>query len=135
MTCRAKCCKEEKIFVLSNELSNIKHAYANSQVNFNFSGKCCFLKNNKCGIYELRPFECRIFPLDIEKINGKIMWIMWLWCPASARINIPVLIKNADKMAKQLGKEYILDYIRYHSAEESKYSSMKFKLIKEVRFI
>ena len=28
-------------------------------------GGCIFIKNNKCSIYDVRPLDCRIFPLDI----------------------------------------------------------------------
>ena len=36
-------------------------------------GKCFFLKNGKCTIYEIRPKICRIYPhWCIKLINGKI---------------------------------------------------------------
>ena len=43
----------------------------------NNNGQCVFYKNNKCEIYEVRPFDCRIFPLDIFMINSKYYWVCY----------------------------------------------------------
>ena len=33
--------------------------------------------NGKCGIHAVRPVDCRLFPLDIQKVDGKYYWIMY----------------------------------------------------------
>jgi len=43
------------------------------------STECIFLDTDTklCSIYENRPFDCRLFPFDINKIDGKFMWILY----------------------------------------------------------
>jgi Fe-S-cluster containining protein len=40
------------------------------------TGECVFW-NNKCEIYDYRPFDCRIFPFDIDYIDGEFYWIVY----------------------------------------------------------
>ena len=42
---------------------------------------CIHVKNNRCQIYKNRPFDCRIYPLDIQKIKNKYYWIIYTTCP------------------------------------------------------
>ena len=54
------------------------------------SNACIFWdeKTNFCSIYEHRPYDCRMFPFDIEWINNEYRWIVyscnpnsdWAWC-------------------------------------------------------
>ncbi len=37
-----------------------------------FNGKCIFLKNNRCTVYESRPSQCRTWPFWNENMNVKI---------------------------------------------------------------
>jgi Fe-S-cluster containining protein len=46
--------------------------------------ECVFWdKNNGCGIYESRPFDCMLFPFDIYKINGEYTWVVYSCNPES----------------------------------------------------
>ena len=36
------------------------------------NGKCIFLKNNRCRVYESRPSQCRTWPFWNENMNAKI---------------------------------------------------------------
>lgn len=47
------------------------------------SDVCVFWNENKCSIYEHRPFDCRAYPFDILKINGKYHWIVYSCNPQS----------------------------------------------------
>ena len=40
-------------------------------------GGCLFYRNNKCQIYDVRPLDCRIFPLDILEAGGHFYWIIY----------------------------------------------------------
>ena len=54
------------------------------------SNTCVFWDEDKkiCSIYENRPFDCRMFPFDIEWANDEYHWIIyscnpnsdWSWC-------------------------------------------------------
>ncbi len=34
-------------------------------------GKCCFLKDNRCTIYNLRPLICRFYPFELKYSEDK----------------------------------------------------------------
>ncbi|MGI9566706.1 MAG: YkgJ family cysteine cluster protein [Nitrosopumilus sp.] len=57
--------------------------------NNNNSNACVFWNEDDsyCSIYEYRPFDCKIFPFDIYKIDGKYMWIMYGCNDNSSNIN------------------------------------------------
>lgn len=45
---------------------------------------CFFYEGGRCGIYNARPFDCRIFPFDIREIEGQLNWIVYTGlCPVS----------------------------------------------------
>ncbi|MEM2894322.1 MAG: YkgJ family cysteine cluster protein [Candidatus Bathyarchaeia archaeon] len=35
------------------------------------NGRCVFLKDNLCSIYELRPVICRFYPFKLERVLGR----------------------------------------------------------------
>jgi uncharacterized protein len=35
---------------------------------------CCFLKENRCSIYNVRPKQCRTFPWWVENLQSKEAW-------------------------------------------------------------
>ncbi len=39
--------------------------------------------NSRCSIYQQRPFDCRAYPFDVLKINGKYHWIVYSCNPDS----------------------------------------------------
>ena len=45
---------------------------------------CAFFANGQCEIYEDRPIDCRLFPVDIrEERDGTLVWIVYTrLCPA-----------------------------------------------------
>ncbi|WP_290900196.1 YkgJ family cysteine cluster protein, partial [Ferroglobus sp.] len=74
-----KCCEEtemqlskhdirriEKLGYKVDEFSEIKDGV---RVLKNVNGKCFFLRNGKCSIYEFRPFGCKLYPIvwDVER--------------------------------------------------------------------
>ena len=42
---------------------------------------CKYARDNRCNLYEDRPLDCRLFPLDIIKENGKYWWCIFTICP------------------------------------------------------
>ncbi len=49
------------------------------------SNSCVFWdeENKNCSIYQYRPFDCRAYPFDILKIDGKYRWIVYSCNPQS----------------------------------------------------
>lgn len=44
--------------------------------------RCVFLDpKGKCSIYERRPLDCRLFPLDIIEEGGDYYWCVFTTCP------------------------------------------------------
>jgi Fe-S-cluster containining protein len=58
-------------------------------------GKCVFLKDNKCTIYELRPLICRFYPFELKFSEDKKIHLFdfTLECPT---INKGKLMTKAD---------------------------------------
>src|SRR5689334_20873206 len=46
-------------------------------------GWCCSFNpdSNTCKIYEDRPICCRIYPLDLMRINNEVWWVIHSECP------------------------------------------------------
>lgn len=49
------------------------------------SHSCIFWDETKriCGIYEHRPYDCRMFPFDIDIVDGEFYWIIYSCNPKS----------------------------------------------------
>jgi Fe-S-cluster containining protein len=45
--------------------------------------RCAFLdrRTGKCRIYDARPLDCRLFPLDIIEEDGEYYWCVFTTCP------------------------------------------------------
>ena len=44
-------------------------------------GKCLFLKNNQCIIYEFRPIICRFYPFELKNLgNNKYLFLFTTKC-------------------------------------------------------
>lgn len=68
-------------FVTYREINNaIKHIMKTKEK----TNECVFFDAEKgCTIYQNRPFDCKIFPFDIYKINGEFTWIVYSCNPNS----------------------------------------------------
>ena len=130
--CGLWCCRGEYPFATPKELKELNI----DKIGQNSDNSCIFLNENKCVVYLKRPFECRMYPFDILKIEEKYMWILWDACPV---IKVANLEENFDNFAKNLlnnySKEFIQDYVRYHEkVKNKKYDNIKFKIIKEMEY-
>ena len=61
-----------KDIIIQNKPIKVIKKKSNSKI-------CTFWDEEKsrCSIYENRPFECRMFPFDIYKIDGKFHWVVY----------------------------------------------------------
>ncbi|MCV0409767.1 YkgJ family cysteine cluster protein [Nitrosopumilus sp.] len=92
--CDHKSCCNDYVtpFLTPNEFQNIKKIkdeyFADKVLIKNIKGyalkkkkdtnECIFWNNAQgCTIYQTRPFDCKLFPFDIYKINGKYTWIVY----------------------------------------------------------
>ena len=90
--------------------------------------QCVFFDNEKgrCKIYSKRPLACRIYPLDLMKLDGELWWVAYPECPIMKRYqnqrNLFPLIKLVSELesatdAKTLKEWENLD--RYHTDIEA----------------
>lgn len=75
--------------ITGNTVTTLKHTKGHD---------CMFLnkKEQGCSIFEIRPFDCRLFPLDITKIGNEYLWILYNHCclPEDA---VPTLLDSAKR--------------------------------------
>jgi Fe-S-cluster containining protein len=51
-----------------------KHNDAKFLLKDNFDAGCCFLENNYCQIYPVRPLQCRTYPFWPENLKSHYRW-------------------------------------------------------------
>ena len=63
---------------------------------------CAFFANGQCEIYEDRPIDCRLFPVDIrEERDGTLVWIVYTrLCPAG--FDRTGLLEHAERLLPAL---------------------------------
>ncbi len=124
--CKSWCCKGENPYTSKGD------GYT-GKIKMKPNGDCEFQEEGKCSIYDKRPFECRTFPFDIKRINGKLMWILWKSCPAHDKIDVKKLLKEREESIKKVySKEYVEAYVKYHEKNEpKKYKAEKYIVLKE----
>jgi len=44
-------------------------------------GKCVFLENNHCTVYQVRPLICRFYPFELSSSDGKYSFLYTEECP------------------------------------------------------
>jgi Fe-S-cluster containining protein len=132
VACGIWCCRGEYPFKTPKMLKELNI----DKIGQNPDNSCIFLSENKCVVYSKRPFECRMYPFDICKIEEKYIWILWDACPATKVANLEENFDNFEKnLLNNYSKEFIQDYVRYHEkTKNKKYDNIKFKIIKEVNF-
>jgi hypothetical protein len=86
-------------------------------------------------VYEKRPFECHIFPFDIQVINEEIFWVLWNICPAAPHQSEKIIDSFEQKFSKRWDSNYIKQYVAYHKNNQpQKYSSNKFTIIRKLNW-
>lgn len=83
---RPKLTQEEKRIGLAQKIFSLDAVDAKGYLKtVNESGicRCQFfnLKENTCGIYPYRPFECQLYPFILHKMDGKVVVSVHLNCP------------------------------------------------------
>ena len=114
--------KLRKLFDIDKYLIKNRNSYCIKTVD----NVCPFYKNG-CSIYEHRPRDCRLFPFDIDKIDGKYYLVLY---------NIKCLSKNVeneniDELINEF-KDYAQEYTSPTLAK--KVSNLPYKIIKEIKF-
>lgn len=119
--CQSWCCKGENPYASQEELKKL----GVKEIASNDDGACIFLINGQCDRYEDRPFECRIFPLDIIEEQGKLLWIRWDICKVQPG--------KPEDFEESFDIDYIKSYADYHKLHQpEKYSEVGYEVLREV---
>lgn len=144
--CIRKCCYTEPIFLTQYDINRIKQKTGLSENEFverkkgyekpiklmrlNKDGECIFFDKNKegknCLIYNIRPVDCQLFPLDVDLRNEKYFLIFYNHC--DLKDNFP------KKMLKeiQLAKSKIIPLLK---PEIKEYAKLPMKLFDQKKWI
>lgn len=71
--------------------------------------------SRQCRIYEVRPLDCRLFPLDIALIENEYVWIMYTSCPVDLRLTRADALEMASRAEKKI-LPWLLKDIRVYAA-------------------
>lgn len=80
----------------------------------NKHGKCVFLKNGECSIYEFRPLGCKLYPLIYDENKGPVIDEL---CPfnkkfKASKTDVKTLIKFINTLKKERSER--LDFYKSH---------------------
>lgn len=69
---------------------------------------CRFHDGGKCGIYDARPIDCRLYPLDILFKDGSYYWILRQYCEITHE-DLNALIEYGQALLPSI-KDHLHDY-------------------------
>ena len=138
LICRGKsCCNLDiahPLFVTQEEMKRIRDLYPDKAESFNKTFPCPFLlEDGLCMIHENKPVDCRLFPFDLIKSDGKFFWIIWkLDC---------LILRDEGKFEEYLSdlevrlipgfSPYLEDYSLFRIDEL--FSKFSYEVLREVR--
>lgn len=96
--------------------------------NLNLNGDNCVFYNEGCTIYDNRPLDCRLFPFDLKKIDGKYYLVLYrLRC-----LNEEMFVKNVKDVENII--EEIKPWIESYTDDSicSKLDSIGYRIVKEI---
>ncbi len=70
---------------------------------------CKYAKENRCQLYQDRPLDCRLFPLDIIEEDGIYYWCIFTICPQHNEIReklIPLIPRLEALITPEIFKQY-----------------------------
>ncbi len=116
--CESKCCQgSEFYFVTDKEIERIKEA---GHTNFHeenllkrINNQCIFFKDNKCIINDIKPEDCKRFPVLHFFDKGVTVYYLDLSCPLSKSLpkeEIDNLIKRTDEFIASMTNEERKNY-------------------------
>ncbi len=76
--------------------------------------KCIFFQKGRCQIYNWRPLDCRLFPVDVHFERGNFFWIVYDFCQLSEN-ELGKLLSYARSEILPLfrDKQELMQYYKY----------------------
>jgi len=88
-----------------------------------------------CSIHETRPFDCRFFPFDIIKIEGKYYWVIWVTgclITKNHRDDFEEYLKENEENLIPKFIDFIDDYANFR-VDEFK-GKFDFEILRKIKF-
>jgi Fe-S-cluster containining protein len=85
--------------------------------------------SGKCNIYDARPIDCRLYPLDVLFQDGKYYWILWQYCEITAE-DLQSLLKYGESILPSIG-EHLHDFA---TIPLETMDNNPFQVVKEIQF-
>ena len=98
-------------------------------------GRCSALHGRLCSIYESRPLDCRLFPLDIVEHKGEYWWCIFLNCRAPdelAAVLVPRIPSLEAAMTPKLWNQF-RQQIALTRSTYPPYAAGNYRLIRRVQ--
>jgi Fe-S-cluster containining protein len=137
-----RCCERGSPFLTNSDISAIASQTGISSDQFvevshdNQHSSCYRIKRNalsgcwfydstsgQCRIYEARPLDCRLFPLDIAFIDNKYAWIMYTSCPVELRLTRADALEMATRAEKEILPRLLSEITVYASLPNDAFGS------------
>ncbi len=110
----SKCCENTEMQLSKHDIKRIeKLGYKKEEFSVekdgirilrNINGKCFFLKNGKCKIYDSRPLGCKLYPIvyDVEKKAA----VVDDFCPIAKEISLKKIKRVERVLFKHISEIY-----------------------------
>jgi len=152
-SCHAKTCCSDHLppFVSDDEFKKIEEATGrsdfvtlreiNNKTKYIMKTKentdeCIFFNSEKgCTIYQNRPFDCKIFPFDIYKINGIYTWIVYSCNPNSDWRWTESILESFEKEWLTSKTMNELEYFTNNERLDQSGKAFSYEILRNVRFI
>ena len=152
-SCHAKTCCSDHLppFVSDDEFKKIEEATGrsdfvtlreiNNKIKYIMKTKentdeCIFFNSEKgCTIYQNRPFDCKIFPFDIYKINGIYTWIVYSCNPNSDWRWTEPILESFEKEWLTSKTMNELEYFTNNERLDQSGKAFSYEILRNVRFI
>jgi Fe-S-cluster containining protein len=101
----------------------------------NIKSPCAYLtETGMCGCYDIRPFDCRLFPFDLIKEEGKFYWVIWdVDCPIikEERHKFNDYLHEHERMLIPKIKKYLEAFNEWEDAEYKE--KFAYEILRELR--
>ncbi|UCD20839.1 MAG: YkgJ family cysteine cluster protein [archaeon] len=152
--CKGLCCKWETVLLTQGEIDRIakkvgkKDFYKKKKkywvLKQDKDGLCIFYnrKRHRCNIHKVRPFDCEVFPFDIEYYKGRLIWFLWTFCPVVKKQKLSkkkfdLFLNNIELFESKILKEFTeKELIKYSTFYDPNLEEGKtWKIIRDVKLL
>jgi len=84
--------------------------------------------SGRCNIYEVRPIDCRLYPLDVLFKDGKYFWILWQYCEVTPE-DLQALLAYGEAILSSIG-EHLHDFA---TVPLDTMDNNPFEIVKEIK--